>query len=180
MAVHYTEHVTFLFFGLIAWGQVIDSPPFHSRLDAPRRIAFSVGQMAVGWVLAMLLAFASDPWYSFYADVRRRDGGISALTDQHLAAGVMWVPASLPWSLLIFILIYRWLADGEGERRPPPQPVRPLSGDGRPRNGRSGPARPALGPLPEGRVAAAAAPAQTATVADERDRAVFNDRRIHA
>lgn len=113
LAVHYAEHASFLLFGLIAWGQVIDSPPFHSRLDAPRRVAFSVGQMGVGWVLALLLAFASQPWYSFYADVRRRNGGISALTDQHLAAGVMWVPASLPWTLLIFILIYRWLADGQ-------------------------------------------------------------------
>jgi cytochrome c oxidase assembly factor CtaG len=172
--VHYTEHATFLFFGLVAWGQVIDSPPFHSRLDAPRRVAFSVGQIAVGWVLAMLLAFASNPWYSFYADVRRRDGGISALTDQHLAAGVMWVPASLPWSLLIFVLLYRWLADGEDAERPPAQTVRVADRGG-----------PPEGPVPREGYPGAGWPAvvgggpQAVGVAGESDQAVSSERRIY-
>jgi putative membrane protein len=174
VSVHYTEHATFLFFGLVAWGQVIDSPPFHSRLDAPRRVAFSVGQMAVGWVLAMLLAFASNPWYSFYADVRRRDGGISALTDQHLAAGVMWVPASLPWSLLIFVLLYRWLAEGENADRPPPQTVRVADRGG-----------PPEGPVPHEGYPGAGWPAvvggepQAVGVAGEGDQALSSERRIY-
>jgi putative membrane protein len=120
-AVHYAEHASFLFLSLLAWGQVIDSPPFRSRLDAPWRIAFAVGQMAVGWALAVLLAFASTPWYAFYADQRHRS--LPALTDQHLAAGVMWVPASLPWSLLVFVLLYRWIAEPAAEE-PPLQLVR--------------------------------------------------------
>lgn len=134
--VHYAEHASFLIFGLLAWGQVIDSPPFRSRLSDPLRVAFAGGQMVVAWVLAMLLAFATSPWYSVYASVRAREGGLSALDDQHLAAGVMWVPASLPWSVLIFILIYRWLAEDE-DRRPPAEPVR-VSLDGRPPAGADG------------------------------------------
>jgi putative membrane protein len=117
--VHYTEHASFLGFALLAWGQVIDSPPFRSALDAPRRIAFALGSMVVGWALALLLAFATRPWYAPYADLRHRSGGISALTDQHLGAGVMWVPASLPWALLVFVQLYRWLAEGEGRRLQP-------------------------------------------------------------
>ena len=38
-----------------------------------------------------------------------RPGGISALTDQQLAAGVMWVPGSLAYGLVLFIGVYRWL-----------------------------------------------------------------------
>ena len=34
-----------------------------------------------------------DPLYSFYAHQASRPGGISAIADQQLAAGIMWVPA---------------------------------------------------------------------------------------
>lgn len=156
--VHYLEHATFLFFGLLAWGQVIDSPPFHSRLSDPQRAAFATGQMVVGWVLAILLAFSSQPWYSVYAAVRQREGGLSALADQHLAAGVMWVPASLPWSLLIFVLIYHWLAEGEDERGP--VAVR----------------APVPAPVPP----ADPRPAETVTIAGESERSLRTERRIHA
>lgn len=181
--VHYTEHATFLIFGLLAWGQLIDSPPFHSRLSGPLRVAFAVGQMIVGWVLAILLAFASNPWYSVYATVRQREGGLSAIDDQHLAAGVMWVPASLPFSLLIFILIYRWLAEDVSERRPPTELVR-AAGNGRPpgasggRDGHTVPSPPAG--LPSSAVRPPARPRETATVAGNGDRTAHPDRRIHA
>jgi putative membrane protein len=144
-AVHYTEHASFLLFALLAWGQVIDSPPFHSRLPAPHRVAFALGAMAVGWGLALVLAFASQPWYSAYTSLPHRPGGISALTDQHLGAGVMWVPASLPWALAVFVLVYRWVPDVQSRRTggtggtsvaggsPPPTPL---------------PESPALPPLP--------------------------------
>jgi putative membrane protein len=150
--VHYTEHASFLLFALLAWGQVIDSPPFRSRLQAPHRVAFALGAMAVGWGLALMLAFASQPWYSAYAALGHRPGGISALTDQHLGAGVMWVPASLPWALAVFVLVYRWVPDIQSLRTggtggtgvaggsPPPAPL-PLPESPLPES-------PALPPLP--------------------------------
>lgn len=152
-AVHYTEHASFLLFALLAWGQVIDSPPFHSRLQAPYRVAFAIGSMGVGWGLALMLAFASQPWYSAYAALGHRPGGISALTDQHLGAGVMWVPASLPWALAVFVLVYRWVPDVQSRRTggtggtgvagsAPPLPGSPSPA------GSSLPESPALPPLP--------------------------------
>jgi hypothetical protein len=45
------------------------------------------------------------PLYSYYAELAHRPGGISALTDQQLAAGVMWVPglvALVAWFHLLF------------------------------------------------------------------------------
>lgn len=44
----------------------------------------------------------------------RRPGGIGALTDQHLASGIMWVPAALPYAIFGFYAIYRWLDEQEG------------------------------------------------------------------
>jgi cytochrome c oxidase assembly factor CtaG len=165
-AVHYSEHASFLLFAMLAWGQVIDSPPFHSRLDAPYRVAFALGAMAVGWGLALMLAFASQPWYSGYAALAHRPGGISALTDQHLGAGVMWVPASLPWALAVFVLVYRWVPDvqsrrtdgtgGAGVAGGLPSPAPPSLGDA-----------PSLPPLPAAleealrRTPAVPAPART-------------------
>src|SRR5579883_3484185 len=99
-AVHYVEHATFLLFALLAWGQVIDSPPLRSALSYPWRIAFTVGAMFGSWALAIALAFATSPWYPYYANLRHRS--IDPLTDQHLAGGVMWVPGSLTWSLAVF------------------------------------------------------------------------------
>lgn len=124
-AVHYAEHATFLLLGVIGWAQVIDSPPYRSRLSLAHRGVFALGSMVVGWLLAVAMAFAGKPWYAHYADLHHRPGGISALADQYLAAGVMWVPASIPWSIAIFVLIYMWVSDREGlagARRPRPAP----------------------------------------------------------
>lgn len=126
-AVHYLEHASFLLLGVIGWAQVIDSPPYRSRLSLPHRGVFSLGSMIAGWLLALPLAFAGSAWYAPYADLSHRPGGLSAVADQHLAAGVMWVPASIPWSIAIFVLIYMWVSDREGlvgarRPRPPAQP----------------------------------------------------------
>jgi putative membrane protein len=110
-AAHYFEHATFLALGVLAWAQVIDTEPFHSRLALPGRAVFAFGSMLVGWLLALGLAFSGKAWYAAYAGLRSRPGHISALADQQLAAGVMWVPASLPWAVAIFVLIYMWVAD---------------------------------------------------------------------
>jgi putative membrane protein len=124
-AVHYTEHASFLVFALVAWAQVIDSPPFHSRLTYPQRVLFALFSMIGGWALALVLAFASTPWYGVYSHLGHRAGGISALTDQHLGAGIMWVPASIPWAVAVFVLLYRSLSETPPLRRQPPR------GDGR-------------------------------------------------
>jgi cytochrome c oxidase assembly factor CtaG len=41
---------------------------------------------------------------------------VSALADQQIAAGIMWGPGSLAYSLAVFWLIYNWV--GDDSRRP--------------------------------------------------------------
>jgi putative membrane protein len=108
-AVHDLEHGLFLFTGLLFWAAVIDSAPFHARLAWLWRAAFTTGGMLVGWLLAVVLAFAPTAIYPAYASLRTRPGGLSALADQQLAAGIMWVPGSIAFTLAIVIFFYRWL-----------------------------------------------------------------------
>jgi cytochrome c oxidase assembly factor CtaG len=114
--LHDLEHATFFFTGLLFWTQVFDSPPFRARLDWLQRVAYLIAAMLVGWVVAVVLAFASAPLYAPYAAIVHRPGGLSALNDQRLAAGVMWVPGSLTFTVAILVFFYRWL-DPAPQRR---------------------------------------------------------------
>jgi putative membrane protein len=124
--VHQIEHAMFFFTGLLFWARVVDPGPLRPRLDWPARVAYTVGSMVVGWVLAITLVLVPHPLYSHYASLVSRPGGISALTDQQLAGGVMWVLGSISYTVAFFVAFYRWL---EPETVPPAAPVRAAGGD---------------------------------------------------
>lgn len=115
-SVHQLEHALFFFTALLFWGAVVDSPPFRSRLDWIKRGVFVLTGMLVGWLLAVVLAFAQSPLYPAYATLAHRPGGLSALGDQALAAGVMWVPGSLSYSIAFVVFAYRWLGPAPARR----------------------------------------------------------------
>jgi putative membrane protein len=115
-AVHVLEHALFLAAGLLFWSQLIDSPPFRSPLYARRRAVWAALGMAVGSAVGLALAFASAPLYAGYANLSSRPGGISALADQHLAAGIMWVPGSIPFVAAFIVFVYRWLDESARDR----------------------------------------------------------------
>jgi putative membrane protein len=115
--VHVCEHAMFFFTGLLFWARVIDPGPLRPRLVWPVRIGYTAGAMVVGWMLAITLVLVPHAIYSYYSALPSRPGGISALTDQQLAAGVMWVPGSLAYTITLLIGFYRWL---EPDRTPGP------------------------------------------------------------
>ena len=108
--LHALEHTLFFCTALLFWKQVIPSAPLRARLNSPQRVGYLVGAMIVSWVLAVVLALAPHPLYSFYAHEAVRPGGISAMADQQIAAGVMWVPGSITFLIVIFAYVHRWLA----------------------------------------------------------------------
>jgi len=108
-AVHDLEHFTYLTTGLLFWNHALAIPPFARALGWPQRAAYTASAMVAGWILAITLAVVPHPLYSFYSDLAVRPGGISALTDQQLAAGIMWVPGSITFTIAIVLAIYRWL-----------------------------------------------------------------------
>ncbi len=108
--LHALEHTLFFCTALLFWKQVIPSAPLHARLSSPERVGYLIGAMIVSWVLAIVLALAPHPLYSFYAAEVTRPGGISAMADQQIAAGVMWVPGSISFLIVIFAYVHRWLS----------------------------------------------------------------------
>jgi len=110
--VHELEHVSFLVLGVVFWAQVIESPPLRARLDLFRRVAYVTLAATVAWLLAVVLALAGSPLYPAYTALPSRPGGLSALADQQLAAGIMWGPGSIPYALFVFVALYRWLEPG--------------------------------------------------------------------
>ncbi len=123
-AVHACEHFAFFATALLLWTRAIYSPPWRSRLSEPAKLAYLGGTLVVGWVLAIVLATASSPLYSAYAEEASRPGHISALTDQQFAAGVMWVPGSLSYTIAIVLIAYRWLEPRQARGRS--GPAKPL------------------------------------------------------
>jgi len=98
-AVHVFEHVCFVAPALVYWGALLDAAPVRARIDHLHRAIWFAAAMVPGWILAIVLAFAGAPVYPAYP----------SLTDQQLAAGVMWVPGSLTYFIAAFVAFYRWL-----------------------------------------------------------------------
>jgi putative membrane protein len=108
-AIHVLEHVCFVAPSLVFWGALLDAPPVRARIDHLRRAMWFAAAMVPSWILAIVLAFASAPIYSAYP----------SMTDQQLAAGVMWVPGSLTYFIAAFVAFYSWLGPAEGpDHRP--------------------------------------------------------------
>jgi putative membrane protein len=112
-ALHVLEHGLFFATGLLFWSAAFDS----ARLGSWWRIAYLTTGMLVGWLIALVLAFATSPLYSTYAALPHRPWGLSELADQQIAAGVMWVPGSLAYTVAIIVFVYRWLEPEASARR---------------------------------------------------------------
>ena len=117
--VHDLEH--FLFFGtaLLFWVHLLPAASARPQLADGARAVYGIAALLVSWILAIVLAFAPEPVYGGYAALAQRPGGLSALGDQQLAAGVMWVPGSVPYCIVLVLAALRWLdpATGSGRRR---------------------------------------------------------------
>ena len=121
--VHAVEHATFFGTALLFWTRVIDSPPWRSPLaEVPRAVYLGLA-MLVSWVLAITFAVSTSPVYAPYAAEASRPGGLTALADQQLAAGMMWVPGSIPLVIGILFIIYRWLQPAPAGRPPGRNPL---------------------------------------------------------
>jgi cytochrome c oxidase assembly factor CtaG len=111
--VHDLEHALFVSTALLMWVHLAPAGP-RRRLSDGQRAAYGTGAIVVGWGFAVVLGLASRPLYGAYAALQARPGGLSALADQQLAAGIMWVPASVPYTIAVIAAAYRWLEPARG------------------------------------------------------------------
>jgi putative membrane protein len=117
--IHVLEHLSFVSTSLLWWGSMLETPPVRARIDHVRRTAWFAAALLPSWALAVVLGFASTPLYSAYMSLPHRAGGLTALADQQLAAGVMWVPGSLAYTIAAVFAFYAWLGP---EPRAVPRP----------------------------------------------------------
>ncbi len=114
-AVHELEHSLFFATALLFWVHLL--PSARPQLTAAGQVAYGTAAVLVSWVLAVVLGLATHPLYGAYASLPSRPGGLSALADQQLAAGVMWVPGSVPLTIVLFYAAARWLEPTARPRR---------------------------------------------------------------
>ncbi|HVC39019.1 MAG TPA: cytochrome c oxidase assembly protein [Candidatus Dormibacteraeota bacterium] len=111
--LHDVEHLTLLASGLLYWSQTVDSAPLKRRLGTWPLAGYLVAGTAAMWVVAVSLGLSGHAWYAPYYNLASRPGGISALTDQQWGAGVAWVPAALPFEIMLDVAVLQWLQDDE-------------------------------------------------------------------
>ncbi len=115
-AIHdWCEHATFLAVSVLFWSQVIPSPPLHLRTGYLGRIGCILVAMAQNVMLAAVLGFSQASLYAPYAHLVTGPGGLSALQDQQLGAGIMWTFGDLPFGIALAGLVHRWLGSVSGE-----------------------------------------------------------------
>jgi putative membrane protein len=110
VGVHDIEHISFVLLGILFWIQVIESPPFHTRLSSFGRVVYATAGSAASWLLALVLALSTTP---LYPSQSAEHHGVSALADQQLAAGIMVGPGSVPYAIVVFYWLYVWLGADE-------------------------------------------------------------------
>jgi putative membrane protein len=103
-SIHDLEHLTFLALGLLFWDQVITVLGMTSRLSLLGRAYVVLAGMGVSWMLAIAIGYATHPLYAYPTPT----GSFSLLADQEIAAGVMWVPGSVPFLVALLYLGIRW------------------------------------------------------------------------
>jgi putative membrane protein len=136
-AVHAAEHVAFFGTALLFWWAVL-GPRGAGRIDPGAGVLYVFTMALQGSVLAALLTFAPQSWYSAHGagaviwrlahpegagaeglfvcgPVEPASLDAALLEDQQLAGLLMWVPAGMVYTLAALWLLARWL--GEAERR---------------------------------------------------------------
>ncbi len=82
-------HGMFFATGVAFWLQFIPSYPLRPRLTPGQQMAALFGTNVVMFVIAMTLGMlATTSWYPVYNHL---GGSLSAVGDQHLGAGILWV-----------------------------------------------------------------------------------------
>jgi putative membrane protein len=116
--VHNLEHTAFLAVGLLFWTAALPLRSTEPLLGMIGQSVVVLSGLVGSWLLAVYIGYAPGVLYAYSGS-----GTLTAAADQQLAAGVMWVPASIPFVLGIVWIMARWfendarLAAAEAQHR---------------------------------------------------------------
>lgn len=115
--VHELEHVLFLTGALLFWWPAVALDPAPYRLGYPGRVVYLFTQMTQNTFLAVVILNATTALYRHYATLGS-PWGISAIDDQRLAAGIMWIAGDAIFMTAILAVVAGWMkAEARNEAR---------------------------------------------------------------
>jgi cytochrome c oxidase assembly factor CtaG len=86
--LHVAQHLSFLFGALLVWWSVVE--PKRRRTPGELwKVPYLIGARIAGMFLGMALILLRSPAYAAYYGDRPREHGLSPLTDQQIAGGMM-------------------------------------------------------------------------------------------
>ena len=108
---HDFEHALFLGTALLFWWPVVAADPSPTRLAHPSRTLYTFLQMPQNTFLAVIILGATVPLYEHYASLQIPWPGwtTTALDDQRLAAGIMWVGGDLLFIGAVAAVVWGWM-----------------------------------------------------------------------
>jgi putative membrane protein len=115
--IHDLEHLLFLTGALLFWWPAVALDPAPWRMSHPARIGYLFTQMTQNTFLAVVILNAGAPLYRHYATLVR-PWGMTALEDQRLAAGIMWIAGDAIFLTAILAVMVGWMrAEARNEAR---------------------------------------------------------------
>ena len=108
---HDIEHALFLGTAILFWWPVVAADPSPTRLAHPSRTLYTFLQMPQNTFLAVIILGATVPLYEHYASLQIPWPGwtMTALEDQRLAAGIMWVGGDLLFIGAVALVVWAWM-----------------------------------------------------------------------
>jgi putative membrane protein len=114
--LHVAQHESFLVGALLVWWCVIE--PKRRRLTGELwKVPYLLGARFVGMFLGMALILLRSPAYAAYYGDRARDYGLSPLTDQQIAGGMMLGVDLLAMLFAVGFFFYRSAQDHDRAER---------------------------------------------------------------
>lgn len=110
--VHALEHACLLWFGVLLWLALIGPLPKPRWFSGWARLGYVVGVRFMGAVLANVLIWAQTVFYPVYRSGDARHG-LSPLSDQNLAGGIMMIEQIILTTLLLGWLFFRFARQDE-------------------------------------------------------------------
>jgi cytochrome c oxidase assembly factor CtaG len=111
--LHIVQHLSFLFGATLVWWSVIE--PKKRRLPGDLwKIPYLLGARLAGMFLGMALILLRSPAYTAYYHDRARHYGLSPLTDQQIAGGMMF---GLDLVVMLFAVAFFFYRSAEDHDR---------------------------------------------------------------
>lgn len=110
--IHLLEHATFLGSAVWFWSEVWSTARRNRRVQALATLCLAT-MIVQGGLLGALLTFAGRPLYTVYEGA----AGFTALEDQQLAGGLMWVPPGFVFASVATRRFVGWLRAAELDLR---------------------------------------------------------------